>query len=243
MELSPVKISPDASCRRHSTRKVPSMSKPSRGPSNTRIAIRLFTATKPANIIIDETTSHASRTLVSPKTRRTQQLAQQGVSIGTPAYMSPEQATADNDRVGPASDIYSLGAVVYSLLGGRWVGPHSDPPTSVQKFILPSDLDPTIDRRLEAICMKCLKKVPRNATPQPRHSQMTWIDVGDQPIEAVPSNPVTKMGYWLRDVPLIAAIIGRSVQSASLGQRLFSFCSDRHFSAYSFYEPKAVLKR
>ena len=183
---------------------------------------------KPANIIIDEYDQPRVTDFgLAKDTRRTQQLAQEGASIGTPAYMSPEQVTADDDRVGPASDIYSLGAVLYSLLAKRPPFRSRSALATLRQVIrenpiLPSDLDPTIDRRLEAICMKCLKKVPeeRYTTAAALADDLDRY-LRDQPIEAVPSNPVTKMGYWLRDVPLIAAISGRSVQSASLGQRLF----------------------
>jgi serine/threonine-protein kinase len=88
-----------------------------------------------------------------------------GAILGTPCYMAPEQAAGDNLRVGPASDIYALGAILYELLTGR-------PPfrgASVRSTLSqvrslppapPSEVRPGIPAGLEAICLKCLQKRP-----------------------------------------------------------------------------------
>ncbi len=88
-----------------------------------------------------------------------------GVMVGTPAYMSPEQARGDSDRIGPATDVYALGAILYELLAGRrlfagerlseilrQVRESQPEPPSRWRPGLPSDLD--------AICLKCLEKEP-----------------------------------------------------------------------------------
>src|SRR5262245_52387032 len=89
-----------------------------------------------------------------------------GRLIGTPAYMSPEQVEADPSKIGPASDIYSLGVVLYVMLTGRL--PFTGTLTSVLKKIgaemppCPSALKPEIgaDSCLEKICLKMMAKLP-----------------------------------------------------------------------------------
>ncbi len=87
-----------------------------------------------------------------------------GSALGTPAYMSPEQAAGDLDRLGPRSDVYSLGATLYCLLTGRppfegGVGQVLDAVRS-GRFTPPRALDRTIDQALEAICLKAMATVP-----------------------------------------------------------------------------------
>src|SRR5207302_522175 len=91
-------------------------------------------------------------------------LTQQGQLLGTPAYMPPEQLRGDLRAMGPACDIYSLGAVLYELVAGA-------PPFAGDLFSLLSQvaLDPPappsgrwkgLDPRLDAICLKALAKKP-----------------------------------------------------------------------------------
>jgi eukaryotic-like serine/threonine-protein kinase len=84
-----------------------------------------------------------------------------GSALGTPAFMSPEQAVGDLDRLGPRSDVYSLGATLYSLLTGRPAFEGDDLGLVLQavrkgEFPPPRSVDPTIDRALEAVCLKAM---------------------------------------------------------------------------------------
>jgi serine/threonine-protein kinase len=96
-----------------------------------------------------------------------------GSALGTPSYMSPEQAGGDLDRLGPRSDVYSLGATLYCLLTGR--PPLEDDDVGVvlrgvQKgdFPPPRRLDPAIDPALEAVCLKAMALRPKDRYPTPR---------------------------------------------------------------------------
>jgi uncharacterized protein (TIGR03067 family) len=87
---------------------------------------------------------------------------QSGVIMGTPAYMSPEQARGDSKGVGPAGDIFSLGVILYELLTGT--RPFTGTATEVLGKILhveperPSAVRPGVDPRLETICLKAMAK-------------------------------------------------------------------------------------
>ncbi|MFP6765370.1 MAG: serine/threonine-protein kinase, partial [Planctomycetaceae bacterium] len=99
------------------------------------------------------------------KTQTDHGLTASGQILGTPAYMPPEQAAGETGKIGPLSDVYSLGAILYCLLTGR-------PPfqaatvfdTLIQvldaNVVPPRLLNPAVSRELDAICMKCLQKSP-----------------------------------------------------------------------------------
>ena len=80
--------------------------------------------------------------------------------------MSPEQAEGDLEHLGPRSDVYSLGATLYCLLTGKapFAGDPADVIPAVQKgeFRPPRGIDPSIDRALEAICLKAMSLKPED---------------------------------------------------------------------------------
>ncbi|TWU04275.1 protein kinase domain-containing protein [Stieleria varia] len=85
------------------------------------------------------------------------------VIMGTPLYMAPEQVNSDDDAIGPATDIYALGCILYELLTGQ--PPHvADSYAAVLDRLQsvaprpPREIRPEIDRDLETICLKCLEK-------------------------------------------------------------------------------------
>jgi serine/threonine-protein kinase len=112
-----------------------------------------------------------------------------GSALGTPAYMSPEQAEGDFEHLGPRSDIYSLGATLYNLLTGNppFDGDVADVIRRVQRgaFRRPRQVAPAIDPALEAVCLKAMavKPVERYATPKALAEDVErWM--ADEPIGA-----------------------------------------------------------
>ncbi len=90
-----------------------------------------------------------------------------GSALGTPAYMSPEQARGDLDRLGPGSDVYSLGATLYCLLDWRAAvcrRPDGRDPAacSAGSSDHRAAIDPSLDRALEAVCLKAMALRPED---------------------------------------------------------------------------------
>ena len=127
-----------------------------------------------------------------------------GSALGTPAYMSPEQARGDLDRLGHHSDVYSLGATLYCLLTGRPPFEGSDVGEVLKKvqrgeFAGPRQLDAAIDPPLEAICKKAMATKPedRYATCRALADDIErWM--ADEPVAAFTEPFLKRLARWER---------------------------------------------
>ena len=142
-----------------------------------------------------------------------------GSALGTPAYMSPEQAAGDLDRLGPRSDVYSLGATLYCLLTGR--PPFEGAVAEVLKkvgrgeFPRPRQLDSKIDPVLEAICLKAMATNPLERYPSClalKDDVERWA--ADEPVSVYRAPAPVRMARWARKHRTAVAIGAGLLQTA-----------------------------
>jgi tRNA A-37 threonylcarbamoyl transferase component Bud32 len=119
---------------------------------------------KPSNILLDENGEpHVTDFGLAKQLTDGQSVTKSGMMLGTPAYMAPEQAAGVRGQVGPRSDVYSLGVILYHMLTGRPPFQAASPAEMVllvleQDPVPPRMLNPKADRDLEMICLRCLQK-------------------------------------------------------------------------------------
>lgn len=119
---------------------------------------------KPANVLLDENElPHVTDFGVSKSLEADCDLTSIGEVVGTPHYMPPEQASGDNDEVGPSADIYAIGAILYAMLTGRPPFQAATPVEVISQVlsqtpVAPSALTPNVPTDVETITLKCLSK-------------------------------------------------------------------------------------
>jgi WD40 repeat protein len=146
-----------------------------------------------------------------------------GSILGTPSYMAPEQALGHIRAIGPETDVYALGAILYECLTGR-------PPfrgatiletleqVRTQEPVSPSQLQSKLPRDVETICLKCLQKDPakRYRTAAELADELQRFERGET-ILARPVGSVERLVRWCRRNPLVSMSIGATASALLIG--------------------------
>jgi len=168
---------------------------------------------KPANILLDPSgrvfvTDFGLAKMLGQESG----ITHTGQIMGTPSFMPPEQAEGKAGQVGPASDIYSLGATLFCLIIGRPPFQSASVVETLKQIcelepISPRQINPAVDRDLDTICMKCLQKVParRYPTAQALEEDLQRFVEG-RPILARPITGAERMWRHVQRNPGLATL-------------------------------------
>ncbi|HVX15524.1 MAG TPA: serine/threonine protein kinase [Pirellulales bacterium] len=168
---------------------------------------------KPSNVLIDE--SDQPRITDFGLAKRLGNDADQTISgavVGTPSYMSPEQALG-RTPVGPATDVYSLGAMLYDLVTARPPFRADSPLETLRQVrdcepASPRVLNPQVPRDLETICLKCLAKdAHRRYANAADVAEELGRFLEGEPIHARPLGALGRTARWVRRHPLAAGVM------------------------------------
>jgi YD repeat-containing protein len=179
---------------------------------------------KPGNILLDPSGNPRVTDFgLAKKVQGDSGLTGSGQIMGTPSYMPPEQAGGDRGAVGPAADVYALGATLYALITGR---PPFQAATAMDTVLMviseepvpPRRLNASIPRDLETVCLKCLEKDPkrRYATALALADDLRRY-LNGEPILARPVTRLERAVKWARRRPAIAALLGLVTLVTALG--------------------------
>ncbi|MDP7034327.1 MAG: tetratricopeptide repeat protein [Planctomycetota bacterium] len=173
---------------------------------------------KPANILFDEEgipklTDFGLAKFVESETN----LTRSGATLGTPAYMSPEQAAGDGDRLGPLSDVYSMGVIFYEILTGE--KPHKG--RSFADLVVqilnkepprPRSLNPSIHPDVETICLKAMaKEMDRRYESSQAFAEDLERFRDGRAIEARAPGAVYRFSLWVRRNKVLATVIALAI--------------------------------
>ena len=179
---------------------------------------------KPGNILVDAS-GHAFVTdfgLARDLTRESN-LTRSGEVMGTPAYMSPEQAQGQSELIGEATDVHALGVILYEMLSGQVPWGHDVPALMMARLIMdePPPLrkhDRRIPRDLETICLKAMAKAPdrRYASVRAFLEDIRRFEAGE-PVLARRPGPLHRAARFVRrHLKLVAAVTGAVAITAAV---------------------------
>ncbi len=164
---------------------------------------------------------------------------QSGTILGSPCYMSPEQASGSVREAGPTSDVYSLGAILYEMLVGKPPFRAETPLETLRKLlneepVRPTRLRPKVPRDLETVCLKCLEK-----SPQRRYSSALGLAqdldrfLNFETIRARPVRTPERVWRWCRRKTSLAIAVGLAALAVATTIGLSIFLAVYHYRSAS----------
>jgi len=167
---------------------------------------------KPGNIIVDkEGNPHLGDFGLARCEEDEGQVTIDGQIIGTPAYMAPEQAAGEQEAVGPHSDVYSLGVILYEMICGRRPFTYRKGGLIHQGLLFepppPRSLNPNIPKDLETICSKAMARKPSERYTAEELALDLKRYLAGEPIRARPIGPAVRLYRWCRRNPLVATLL------------------------------------
>ena len=171
---------------------------------------------KPGNILVDDAgIPFVADFGLAKRYSNLDQMTHSGSIVGTPAFMSPEQAVGK--EITTASDVYSLGAILYNLIGGR-PPLQADSPIELFKRLMEDPAKPVrtwnrlVDKDIETVCDRCLDKDPARRYSSARalaDDLQNWLE--GKPIAARPIGPIAKLYRWSKRNPMNVAVSGLAI--------------------------------
>ncbi len=169
---------------------------------------------KPSNVLIDEHDQpHITDFGLAKQLGDDSELTLSGQVLGSPAYMSPEQAAGRRAKISPASDVYSLGAILYHLVTGRPPFQGGTPQSILlqsqnEEPVAPRRLNASAPLDLETICLKCLEKDPakRYATAQSLAQDLERF-LNGEPVQARPLSSAGRLWRWSQRHRTVAGLL------------------------------------
>jgi serine/threonine protein kinase len=189
---------------------------------------------KPGNILLDrQGQPRVTDFGLAKKLQGDSGLTGSGQIMGTPSYMPPEQVGGKRGEIGPAADVYSLGATLYAMLTGRPPFQAATPMDTViqvvgEEPVLPRRLNASIPIDLETICLKCLRKEPGKryaGAAALRDELKRYLD--GKPILARPVGQAERAWRWCRRNPAVAGLVAGVAMALLLGTSVATYFAIR----------------
>jgi serine/threonine-protein kinase len=179
-----------------------------------------------------EPTGGATLSQLKPMSASSGSVTMLGSAVGTPQYMSPEQAAGELDKLGPASDIYSLGATLYHVVTGKTPFQERNlykllDDVKRGRYTPPRAANPAVPKALEAICLKAMAVAPTDRYPTARalaEDVERWL--ADEPVSVFREPWTVRARRWAKRhktlVGTSAALLGTAVAALAVGTILIN---------------------
>ena len=185
---------------------------------------------KPANVLLDKDDEPQITDFgLAKQVQGGSELTATGQVIGTPSFMPPEQAAGKIDAIGERADVYSIGAILYTLIVGRPPFQANNPLDTLLQVlekdpVAPRQLNPSLPQDLETICLKCLEKEPekRYSSARDLEDELSRF-INDEPIHARPIGNAERAWRWCRRKPVVASLIAAVIFAMLTGTGVSTF--------------------